>query len=247
MPSHRLIQAHRQNGDGWRLPAKELESTMLSCLNRFLTDQHQLIDKLHLSDQTINTQQIILRQAERIVRQLTGKAPAEKRKLVHSFIQKVCIAPGKLELTLNASNLVKVLLGEKANVVGIKIPETQIHITTLFQNKKRGVEAKLILTNECNTDPDIGLIMLIAKAHRWLNQLTKNNVGSIEELAKTENEDRNEISRILPLAFLAPDIIEGILAGTQPVDLTALHLKRLSDLPYNWSQQRRVLGFGPRV
>ena len=64
-----------------------------------------------------------------------------------------------------------------------------------------------------------------------------------QELAKIENEDRNEISRILPLAFLAPNIVESILSGTQPVDLTALHLKRLSNLPSNWSQQRQELGF----
>jgi hypothetical protein len=46
----------------------------------------------------------------------------------------------------------------------------------------------------------------------------------------------------LPLAFLAPDIVEAILQGRQPVELTALRLKR-TRLPLSWVEQRRLLGF----
>ena len=53
------------------------------------------------------------------------------------------------------------------------------------------------------------------------------------------------ISRVLPLAFLAPDIIEAIVHGRQPVCLTARYLKRLKPLPTSWAEQRRVLGFEP--
>jgi hypothetical protein len=51
------------------------------------------------------------------------------------------------------------------------------------------------------------------------------------------------VSRILPLAFLAPDIVEAILDGRQPPELTAARLKRMRDLPLDWQQQRRYLGF----
>ncbi len=49
--------------------------------------------------------------------------------------------------------------------------------------------------------------------------------------------------RTLPLGLLAPDIVEAILAGRQPVELTAKRLKRIRDLPVSWAEQRRVLGF----
>jgi hypothetical protein len=55
--------------------------------------------------------------------------------------------------------------------------------------------------------------------------------------------DKGEVSRVLPLAFLAPDIAEAILDGRQPPELTASRLKRLRNLPLNWEQQRRYLGF----
>jgi site-specific DNA recombinase len=47
----------------------------------------------------------------------------------------------------------------------------------------------------------------------------------------------------MPLAFLAPDIVEAILAGTQPVDLTAETLTRRADLPLSWSEQKSLFGF----
>jgi hypothetical protein len=48
------------------------------------------------------------------------------------------------------------------------------------------------------------------------------------------------VSRSLRLAFLAPDLVEGILNGTQPIGLTAERLKRV-DLPLLWEDQRAVL------
>jgi site-specific DNA recombinase len=245
--SHRLIQARRKNQDGWRLPAKELEGAVLNCLIRFLNNQQQLLDELHLSDQTINLQQVALRQANRMVRHLTNKTPSQQRKLVHSIIEKVCITPGKLELALNASNLAKTLFGGKPDADKMNLPCTDIRIEASFLTKKRGVEAKLVITNENKTQPDIGLITLIAKAHRWLYQLTKGKVQSIEKLAKIDNEDRAEVSRILPLAFLAPDMIETILTGSHPVDLTASRLKRLGQLPIGWADQREVLRFVTQI
>ena len=50
-------------------------------------------------------------------------------------------------------------------------------------------------------------------------------------------------SRIVRLAYLAPDITTAILHGRQPPRLTAAWLAQTSDLPLAWSEQRRILGF----
>ena len=49
-------------------------------------------------------------------------------------------------------------------------------------------------------------------------------------------------ARILKLAFLAPDIIEAILAGKQPRSLTLKRLLR--GIPLSWSEQRKRFGIG---
>jgi site-specific DNA recombinase len=111
--------------------------------------------------------------------------------------------------------------------------------------RKRGVEAKLVIASKtiATPEPDLTLIAVIAKAHLWLDQLTSWKAPSINDLAQQQNTDRNEISRFLPLAYLAPDIVEKVLEGTQPVDLTVQRLRNLPALPHSWNEQRMLLGF----
>ena len=51
------------------------------------------------------------------------------------------------------------------------------------------------------------------------------------------------MGHLIPLAFLAPDIVARILPGTQPVDLTTENLTKRIDLPLAWTEQRTLLGF----
>lgn len=107
------------------------------------------------------------------------------------------------------------------------------------------MEAKLVLAGIVMDNPnrDRHLIRVVAKAHSWLAELACGNALTIDELAKQQNEDSGEVSRFLPLAYLAPDIIEKILEGKQPVDLTAERLRRMPLLPHAWNEQRERLGF----
>ena len=63
------------------------------------------------------------------------------------------------------------------------------------------------------------------------------------ELVVRHGVDRGDVSRLIPLAFLAPDIVEAILEGHQPVEMTAVRPKRMADLPVSWAGQRRYPGF----
>ena len=105
---------------------------------------------------------------------------------------------------------------------------------------------KLVMDNGADPErkPDMALIGLIAKAHRWFDLLATGEVAMMEALAARENADMNEISRVLPLAFLAPDVVEMIVAGRQPVDLTLMKLKRLSHLPLHWDAQSLLCRIG---
>tara|TARA_R110002167_G_scaffold201021_2_gene404452 strand:- start:310 stop:570 length:261 start_codon:yes stop_codon:yes gene_type:complete len=84
---------------------------------------------------------------------------------------------------------------------------------------------------------------LIATARNWFDQLASGDAGSVKEIAEREKVFDTEITRILPLAFLAPSIIENILNGRQPETLTVKSLKRINPLPTDWNEQRKRLGF----
>ncbi len=92
------------------------------------------------------------------------------------------------------------------------------------------------------TNPDARLIATVAQAHRWSEELRTGVVSTVGGLVARHGVDQGGVSRSLPLAFLAPDIVEAILQGRQPVELTAARLKRIR-LPLSWAEQRRLLGF----
>ncbi len=50
-------------------------------------------------------------------------------------------------------------------------------------------------------------------------------------------------TRVLHLAYLAPDIVTAILDGRQPAGLSARRLLTGLRLPLDWTEQRQVLGF----
>jgi site-specific DNA recombinase len=67
-------------------------------------------------------------------------------------------------------------------------------------------------------------------------------VSNQRAIAAETGLDERYISRVLPLAFLAPDLTETILEGTQS---STLDLGRcLKPLPPDWKEQRVSLRHG---
>ncbi len=104
---------------------------------------------------------------------------------------------------------------------------------------------KLVINDERERPPapDPHLIAAVAQGRSWLAQIRGGEVKSVRDLAERHGVNQGDVSRILPLGLLAPDIVQSILAGRQPIELTAKRLKRIPDLPVSWAEQRRVLGF----
>ena len=98
-------------------------------------------------------------------------------------------------------------------------------------------------TMEMRARPDPGMIKAVAKARIWAHQLMTGEVSSIAEIAKRERTSRPHASRLLNLAFLAPDIVQAILEGRQPPELNVKAMTRRLQIPLSWEEQRRALGF----
>jgi hypothetical protein len=88
-------------------------------------------------------------------------------------------------------------------------------------------------------EPLSPLVRALARAYRWQKLIETGEFPSIAELAASERIDKSYVSKILRLTLLAPDLVELILAGTQPNAIQIDALKR----PFSpdWSRQRRCL------
>ncbi|MEW5821983.1 MAG: hypothetical protein AB1782_17445 [Cyanobacteriota bacterium] len=121
--------------------------------------------------------------------------------------------------------------------------ETPILIT---KNIRISATAKngsvLIISDSENQEANINpqLLKVVAKSYYWNNLLMLGEVKSTTDILKTEKEfGKTYVNYILDLRFIAPDIIEAILNGTQPRDLTIHKLLQLKTL--DWQEQRNLL------
>jgi hypothetical protein len=88
------------------------------------------------------------------------------------------------------------------------------------------------------TRGDPALVKALARAFRWRRMLEEGRYASIRELAAAEGVDRAYVGRTLNLTLLAPTLVEAILDGRQPEDMTAARLP--GALPVAWEDQRRL-------
>lgn len=87
--------------------------------------------------------------------------------------------------------------------------------------------------------PDPTLLKGLARACYWQSLLDEGDLTSQAEIARRENMDATDVTRWIRLTLLAPDLIEQLLAGQQPVWLTWRWLKH-HRLPEYWAAQRRL-------
>ena len=90
---------------------------------------------------------------------------------------------------------------------------------------------------------DEKLIALIAESRTVMAQITDNPNKSIPALAAEQGRCRVRMMKVAKLGCLDPDIVTAIVEGRQPHKLTPSKLLA-ADLPLNWAEQRRALGFG---
>ena len=128
---------------------------------------------------------------------------------------------------------------------------TRIRFTAPAVIRRRGVEMRLVVGgSECESKisgVDPVLVKAIARGHKWFEDLVTGRARSLVEIAKAERVTHRYVGRLLPLAFLAPDIIASVLAGTQPVHVTTEVLTKRADLPFDWEGQRSLLGLNRRL
>jgi hypothetical protein len=116
----------------------------------------------------------------------------------------------------------------------------------LMQIRRRGVELRLVINGGASASrkTDQALLRAVARAHCWFDDLVSGRCGSMVEIAKCNGVGKQYVSRLIRLAFLAPEMLERIVAGRQPSELTAQALRTgRFDIPVDWAAQKRALGF----
>jgi len=221
---------------GWRLPAREIERITADAITALISNPARLAEAAR--DSGIPADQI-----GELLSRVSADANADNvfhpnssqiTTKILNLAERVVLGTDQIEIMLDLSSMTRT-------------PDTRITHSIPTCIRRRGVEMRLVLDGpdkgEAPANPDPRLIRCVVQAHAWLNDLKLGRVATLLDIARKEGVSDHQISQVLPLAFLAPDITEAILAGRQPPELTAETLIKRIDLPLHWDDQRALQGF----
>lgn len=166
-----------------------------------------------------------------------------RQNLFNFFIEKITIWPNKINIRLKPkiNKIVQKSLLE--NKIWFFNSELQTYeMTEEVSFLKRNQQTEIHVSGEAaERRQDKQLIVALVRAFGWQNKLDKGNLN-IQELSELEQLERGYMGKIIKLTLLAPDIVESILAGLQPPNLTLISFLR-SPIPVDWNEQRKKYGF----
>jgi len=228
--------------DGWRLPARHLEELVIGSLKRFLADRSQVAQVLALPRASPQELSVHLDRAQRGGEDLSIDDPAGCRQALERLVMSITLGSGSLCIQIRKAVLAGLAPPEAKGIP--EQPEDHHDLIVPISPRRRGVEARLVVGDGTpSPSPNEALVGLVKMSHRRWERLVNGELGSVKELAKAEGVHASDIGRSLHIAFLAPDIIEAIVAGRQPAGLTARQLRRIGHLPIVWADQKVMLGF----
>ena len=120
-------------------------------------------------------------------------------------------------------------------------PVQTVTVEVPFTIRKRGGRKQVITPDGASawvsprTRIDNTMIKAIARGFRWRKLLETGVYGTIEEIAAAEKINSSYVSRLLRMTLLAPDIVEAILDGRQPTEMTLAGL--MAPFAVVWGEQ----------
>lgn len=120
----------------------------------------------------------------------------------------------------------------KPNTITVRVP---------FRVVKRGGRKEVQLPEGASSPrrTDNTLVKALARAFRWKRMIESGEFASITELAAKEGIAFTYMARLMRLSLLAPDMVDAIVDGRQPANVTLANL--MDPFPLEWKEQRMAL------
>ena len=253
---HRLTPSHAQKGarryryyidqvsaeadnatNALRLPAKELEMAVIEAISGLLKDRPRVMAVMGSVDAGQANRR--LQTAADAGALLETEMGSQQIEVLTRLVKRITVRKDSIgiEVWIPAIWSATVVATDEEAVHVIEVP---------VQLKRCGMAVRLIV--RASGEPvtrgvDVKLVALITKAHDWFERLSSGRCDSVQAIAQQEKITTVAyVMRVMHLAFLAPDIVQAIVRGEQPMKVTVDRLMRMGPLPLAWEDQRELLG-----
>jgi site-specific DNA recombinase len=238
-----------------RVPAHELESRVTETLLAFLKSDADVFERLGAEDESPSISRNLVVAAKKLAAHLPSIPSDDVRDLLAAFLRRVVIQENSIEVMIGRKELRhvledggKVLAASPSGGRKAAIDVNDLIVLTIEAKRKRcGGEVHLVVPpNSASVSPrhpKFSLINAIARAHGWYEKVARGEAVNMRSLAQHAGLTERYVGKVFGCVLLAPDIIESILEGRQPQELS---FDKLSEhVPLSWPEQREHFGSPP--
>ena len=231
-----------------RIPAQELEKVVLNELEKFFSSADLVVSAFAFAEDDLATTQTLIESGAGYAKRLLGNSPSDLIEMLEAIVQRVLVGPESVEIQLNRARL-------RGQLLGAKYTETHVQDATNHLNQQPlslSIEAKLkrrrgglslVIPGHSSgrdTDKEVpSLIKAVCRAHEWVRMIIAGEYKNQMAIAQATGFNRRYICKIIPAAFLSPEIVEAIFKGRQAPEMTLLKL--LDKVPPSWKAQNEKI------
>jgi site-specific DNA recombinase len=214
--SHAVLQKRKADaGSIPRVPAPEIEKLVIDAVREHL----------------------------RSIDDTKGLTVIDDRDLIERYVDRIIVKPQVLEVHVEQSTAASA----ETEALGINDPAGPQPSTVLILpwvcpsfTALKGIVHAPSSNPGMKPEGRDSLLAAISKARRWIEDIRLGQVVLFAEIAEREGRGERHIRLLAPLAFVSPRIIDAIVDGSAPADLTVTGLAKA--LPYSWAGQENSIG-----
>jgi hypothetical protein len=233
----------KAEGKGQRIPAAQVETLVAGRIRTWLADSVAVLNAVQSCQPDAVAQKRLLDEAGRLAASWQDLDAERLRAILHAVVTRVQVHCDRVEVTLDQMGVALSLTAkdpQQPAYANGNDRERRLTVLTIPARLKRtGIEMRLVVNDgsePANVDPS--LLRLLVRAHAIRSRLLQEPSLSLKEIAAGEGISSSYATRLLRLAFLAPDIVTTILNGRHSPQLTANRLMDDTRLPLDWVAQR---------
>jgi len=227
------VRTEQGQSKPWRLPAAQIETAVTRELQRFLGDRHRLAKAL--ASQGLSASQ--LKEALWTAKQLEAQVAASstRRNFILKLVKRVVVTESELTIEVR---LVAILPQRTATP---KVGAHRLKVPIELIRRKGEMAIVVVGSSHRDVKADPVLVKAMARGFTWFEQLSAGNDNTIESIARREHMTARYVSRMIELAFLSPEIVEGVFSRRREPRASVEQLTRNFDLPIIWVEQTSAL------
>jgi hypothetical protein len=215
-----------------RMPALEIEAAVTALVAEALNDPLALAPQAWLVVPSGEMAHIIGRSSA-----AATAVTNRERATVRHLVQTVRLLRGRIQVDVATQALADLL-----EVPVTPDGPTHVALSSELRLTRTGRAVRLIQNNGAAVAaarPDPTLVKLLAKARSWWTEVRAGDID-IPALARREGVTDSYVTRIVRLAFLAPSVVDAILAGSQFAAVSGATLTAPDAIPVEWAEQRAI-------